>query len=164
VGLLDKMFKGFENPAAYKQAPLGPNENVDTTAYGARVVGGQPVMGARLGLSDQGLQINPVDTDNVRRLAVTLATLSHVHGAGLANKAIEATGYTEPHTIPLSQIQSVEPTRQASLFRPPQARVTLQDGSHLDFGFVAKPSSLNISRKNVQARDSWIDALNRRLG
>lgn len=118
------------------------------------------MIGAQIGVSDQGLRINPLDTDNTRRLAVGLATISGVHGAGLVNRGIQATGYTDPQVIPLSQIQSVEPTRQARLFSPPQARVTLQDGSHEDFGFVHQPWAFNKDRKNVQTRDALVNSLN----
>jgi hypothetical protein len=152
----ERLFSNAEQSFSYKSPELASGEAVQGSWYGARTFAGKPGVGGRVALTNDSLVFEPVDVDAPRTILSTLARATGVPGVGVANRVIDDSRLLEPMTVPLSQVQSVEPLPRQGLFRPPQARVQTTEGDIYDFGFVRSPLTPNVSKGNVAVRDDWV--------
>lgn len=123
-------------------------------------------MGVLLTLTTNHLLVAPLDLSSLETVLDVLG--KWVPGGDrldeLADTVIEKAGLKDQAIIPLSQIVNVEKLHDASLLKPPGARVMLADGKQADFGFVATLTTPNISQKNNDIRDDFVSTIQGLIG
>jgi hypothetical protein len=126
----------------------------------ARMGGGLALSGGQIVLGSDYIVFSPWDMDQTRTWLVKALSVAGDPGwAGKLNQLITMSGLLEPVVIPLGVIRCVEPVGGPSLFKPPTARLHLQDGRSFDFGILASPRTPNFSGKNTQAFQDFMGHL-----
>jgi hypothetical protein len=149
----------FKRPGnAHVQIPL-PEGGVRIKEWtGGLLSRGFSKMGVLLTLTTGHLLVAPLDMSGVESIYDALG--KWVPGGavvdGIADFVIEKGGLKDQAIIPIQQIVQVDKLNDASLLKPPAARVVLRDGSQAEFGFVASLFTLSVSRKNNAVRDDFI--------
>ena len=62
-------------------------------------------------------------------------------------------------SLPIGAIEYAEVLGRGSLFKPPQIRVHLAGGRHLDLGILYSPTTPNASGQNREAFDDFVSKL-----
>ena len=120
---------------------------------------GSRLPAARLSWLATHLVFSPWDMDKTRAFLIKWLSKAGVPHVGTADKLLSASKLLEPVVLPVADIERVELLNRASLLNPPQVRLYLRAGGHLDLGILHSPTTLNISSKNNTALDNFLSKL-----
>jgi len=148
----------------YKQASLNPGEAVQGTWVGARSAwGGLPFTGGQIALSNDRVIFNPINTDGAQKILAAGARVAGVPAVGLGLRALRQTGALDPTSVPRGGVTSVQPGRDAGILHPPTVVID-SDSGRQELGIVHNAAAPNWSKRNVEARDAFLRALQGRSG
>lgn len=150
------MFKHPDN--VHVNIPLPDGDSYVKEWVGGLLSRGVSKMGVKLTLTTNHLLVAPLDLTSLE--AIFDAFGKWVPGGDkvdrVADFVVEKGGLKDQAIVPLSNIARVQALNNASLFKPPAARLVLSDGSQADFGFVASITTPTISSKNNAIRDDFV--------
>jgi hypothetical protein len=151
MGLLDGILGGPK----YTPAPV-PVEGAIGRWTAARTSSGLAIAGGEVVLTSEYLVFTPWDMTQTRAFLVKLLSSAGVPHVGDVDKLLTASKLLEPIAVRLAQIALIQPLGRASVLKPPYARITFDDGRHLDLGILAGPLYPNFSPANNAAFDDWL--------
>ena len=128
-------------------------------AWTAARTRGVALAGGEIVLARDYLVFSPWDMDKTRAFLIKWLSKAGVPHVGTADKLLSASKLLEPVVLPVADIERVELLNRASLLNPPQVRLYLRAGGHLDLGILHSPTTLNISSKNNTALDNFLSKL-----
>jgi hypothetical protein len=132
----------------YQNEPVDEMEDVLGVFYGGR---GQ--VGQQLVVTNRRLLMGPLDV----RMALDIDAYVLDHAAagvgGFVKDVLSHYGPMNPTTLWLRHVVDVQPTNNASLFKPPGLRITTDTDQIFNVGIVASPKTMNLSKKNNGVRD-----------
>jgi hypothetical protein len=146
----------------YVEAPAAANEQTHQTFTGSMMAGRGPSWGTRWDLTDGHLAGSPMNVTGAQRGLGALAHVAGVSGFGGVNALVNQ-AKPDPLAIPLSEIRSVSPGSEGGWLSPPTARIETTDGS-FDLGVTGSLWALNRGSAAHEARDDFVEQLDRRLG
>jgi hypothetical protein len=156
MGIFDSLLP--KRGSAYKESPV-PIDGVIGMWHGAKTRGGLALAGGQVALTRDYLVFSPWDMDQTRTWLVRLLSMAGVPHVGSANALLTMTKILEPVAIPVSTIARIQVLNWASAWKPPTARIQLQDGSHFDMGILASPLSPNPRKANDVALSDWLSKM-----
>lgn len=153
MGILDSL------RPRYAESPVGL-EGVIGAWTAARMGGGFALSGGQIVLTSEYLVFSPWDMDQTRKWLVQgLSRAGAGAWPGKIDQLITKSGLLEPVVIPLNAVRCVQPISGPSMFKPPTARLYLQDGRSFDFGILSSPRTPNFSRKNMASFQNFMSSL-----
>lgn len=149
----------FKRPnGAHVNIPLPEGDARIKEWTGGLLSRGFSKMGVLLTLTSNHLLVAPLDLSSTE--AIFDAFGRWIPGGDkvdqVADFIVEKGGLKDQAIVPIHSIVAVQKLNDASLFKPPAARVILDDGTQADFGFVASLWTLSVSPKNNAIRDDFI--------
>jgi hypothetical protein len=153
VGFLDSL------TPRYKPSPVSIDGVIGLWSAG-RTFGGLSASGGQIALTRRHLVFSPWDMDQTRQwLFGLLGKTGAPDLVGKIDDFIAKTKLLEPVAIPRADIGNAQVLNWASLFKPPNARLSLRDGRHIDFGILASPTTPNFSKTNNEALEHFLSTL-----
>jgi hypothetical protein len=159
MGVVDSIKNLLAGSArTFVDVPLMPGEEVVLDKYGGLIVHGISWKGGQIRLTNMRLLLLPWNMADVSALLKAGLKVT-----GAPSQAIALVGWMQgqlsPEVNALDVIESVALGGGPSLTRAPSIVVRLRDGRTLELGVVASPTTLSLSKKNVQHRDELFSAL-----
>jgi hypothetical protein len=127
--------------------------------HGAKTRGGLALAGGQVVLTRDYLVFSPWDMDQTRAWLVKLLGMAGVPFVGPVNALLTQTKILEPVAIPVSAIARVQVLNWASTWKPPMARIQLNDGNYFEMGILASPLSPSGSKANNVAMNDWLSKM-----
>jgi len=140
----------------YETEPLDEMEDVMGVFYGGRGQVGQQYV-----ITNRRLLMGPLDTGVAQEVDAYLLNAA-VPGSGLGDlvkNVLSRYGPMSPQTLWLRHVVAVEPTNNASLFKPPGLRITTSTEQVFDLGIVATPTTMSRSPANNGVRDRAVEVI-----
>ena len=145
----------------YKTEPVDELEDVVAVFYGGRGHWGQQYV-----ITNRRLLIGPLNVD-VAAMIDTYVANKLLPGAGdVISKVLSMYGPASAKTIWLRHVVDVQPTSNASWFKPPQLRITTATEDVLELGIIKKGATrtqtlltMSLNPKNNGERDRAVAVL-----
>jgi hypothetical protein len=132
----------------------------------ARTLGGLQMTGGSLLLTRDTLVFTPIDIEKLSGRRLKLGLVKAAMNPNLAEGALlsmdvvlelvtKGQGLSKLVVLPLSDVASIVPLNQARWYGPPQIRIMMKSGKHLDLGVGAGFAPVWSAKHNI-ARDDCV--------
>ena len=138
----------------YETEPVDEMEDVLGVFYGPRGQVGQQYV-----ITNRRLLMGPVDTDIALAIDSYILNQAVPGGGDLVKNILTNYAPMNPTTLWLRHVADVQPTNNASLFKPPGLRLTTDTEQVFNLGVVASAKTMNFKPKNNEARDRAVQVI-----
>lgn len=138
----------------YDTEPLDEMEDVKGVFYGGRGPVGQQYV-----VTNRRLLMGPLDTKLALDIDAYLLNQAVPGGGDLVKNVLTHYAPMNPKTLWLRHVVDVQPTNNASLFKPPGLRITTDTEQVFNLGIVASAKTMNFKPKNNEARDRAVQVI-----
>jgi hypothetical protein len=138
----------------YNTEPLDEMEDVLGVFYGGRGQVGQQYV-----VTNRRLLMGPINTKIALDIDSYILDQAVSGGGSLVKSVLTDYAPMNPMTLWLRHVVDVQPTNNASLFKPPGLRITTDTDQVFNLGIVASARTMNISSKNNGLRDKAVQVI-----
>jgi hypothetical protein len=138
----------------YETEPLDQMEDVVGVFYGGRGEVGQQYV-----VTNRRLLMGPLDARMALEIDAYVVNRATSGVGDLIKSVLSDYGPMNPKTLWLRHVVDVQPTNNASWFKPPSLRITTDTEQAFDLGIVATPTTMSRNPKNNSVRDRAVQVI-----
>ena len=138
----------------YDTEPLDEMETVLGVFYGGRGQVGQQYV-----VTNRRLLMGPLNSDIALEIDAFALNQAAAGAGDLVKSVLSHYAPMNPKTLWLRHVVDIQPTNNASLFKPPGLRITTDTEQVFDLGIVKGPKTMSVSSKNNGVRDHAVQVI-----